>query len=107
MSNLIVGNIVLDMLDAAVVAHRHVVQRHMPQTGMFADASRQDELTLKDSQLHLTRETGMMHKFCRKTVRHANLLPIVGQTRLALQPKYLIFGQVSVILHDTVAKFLL
>ena len=37
----IIGNVVLDILNATVISHRYIMQRHMPQTGMLPDSSRQ------------------------------------------------------------------
>ena len=37
----IIGNIVLDILNTTVISHRYIMQRHMPQTGMLPDSSRQ------------------------------------------------------------------
>ena len=42
----------------------------------------------------------MMYKFGRKAFRHTYFLPIVGQTRLALEPKHFVFGQFSIRIHS-------
>ena len=34
----------------------------------------------------------MMHKFGNKVFRYRYFPPIISQTRLAFQPKYLVFG---------------
>ena len=40
----IIGNVVLDILNATVVTHRYIMKRHMPQTGMFPYSARQSKL---------------------------------------------------------------
>ena len=57
------GNVVLDILDAAIITHRYIVKRYMPQTGMFLYSTRQSKFRMEYPQTHLTRKTGMMHKF--------------------------------------------
>ena len=63
MSDFIIGNIVLNILNAAVIAHRYIVKRYMPQTGMFLYSTRQGKFRMEYPQTHLAREAGMMHKF--------------------------------------------
>ena len=48
----VIGNIILDILDTAVISYRHVMQRHVPQTGMLAYTSRQRKLRLKNAQFN-------------------------------------------------------
>ena len=98
--NLVVGNVVLHVLNATVVTHSDVVQCHVTQSRMLANAARQCKFGLEHTQSHLTRKTGMMYKFGRKAFRHTYFLPIVGQTRLALEPKHFVFGQFSIRIHS-------
>ena len=41
MPDFIIGNVVLDILNATVISHRYIMKRHMPQAGMLLDSSRQ------------------------------------------------------------------
>lgn len=59
----IIGNVVLDILDAAIITHRYIVKRYMPQTGMFLYSTRQSKFRMEYPQTHLTRKTGMMYEF--------------------------------------------
>ena len=63
MSYFIIFNIVLDILNSAVIAHRHIMKRHVSQTGVFLYSARQGKLRVEYTQTHFTRETGMMYKF--------------------------------------------
>ncbi len=59
----IIGNVVLDILDAAIITHRYIVKRYMPQTGMFLYSTRQSKFGMEYPQTHLTRKTSMMYEF--------------------------------------------
>lgn len=43
----IIGNVVLDILDAAIITHRYIVKRYMPQTGMLLYSTRQSKFRME------------------------------------------------------------
>ena len=96
---LVIGYVVLDILDAAIVAYRHIVQRHVPQPGMLLNPSGQRKLFLKHAQADIARKARMVYIFGGKSVRHFYSLPIVGQAMLPLQASDFFLSQVAII-HD-------
>lgn len=62
-SDFIIGNIVLDILNAAVIAHCYIMECYVPQAGMFLYSARQGKFRPEHSQTYLAREAGMIHEF--------------------------------------------
>ena len=89
--------VVLDVLDAAVVAHGDVVRRHVAQGGMFLDAARQRELSLEHAQANLAREARVVNIVCGEAFGHTHSLPIVGQAGLGLQAGDFVVCQFTVV----------
>ena len=90
-ANLIIGYIVLDVFNQAIVADRHLVQGDMTQTGMFRNASGKRESIFKDSQTYMPRETGMVYILSAKLFGNFYLFPIVCNAGLRLQTGNLFF----------------
>ena len=90
-ANLIIGYIVLDVFNQAIVADRHLVQGDMTQTGMFRNASGKRESIFKHTETHMSREAGMMHVLGAKPFGHFNIFPIVCNAGLRLQTGNLFF----------------
>ena len=85
MPYLIIGNVILYILNVAVVAHRYIVQSSIIQSGMFFYPSRQSKLFFKNTQSHFSRKTGVMNIIRMKIIGHFYTTPIGSYTVLRLQ----------------------
>ena len=85
MPYLIIGNIILYILNVAVVAHRYIVQSSIIQSGMFFYPSCQCKFFLKNAQSHFSGETGVMNIIRMKIIGHFYTTPIGSYTVLRLQ----------------------
>ena len=83
-TDLIISNVVLNVFNAAVIPYCHIVQSYMTQSGMFPDASRQCKFSIKYTQFHFSRKTGVMNVLTIKPLCNWYISPIISQTRLAL-----------------------
>ena len=106
-ANFVISYIILDIFNAAVIPHCYIVQCHMAQSRMFFDTSRQCKLRLEYAQLHFSRKAGMVNELTIKAFGNQNISPIISQTRLALQLKYLIFSQSTIVFHINKVLFIL
>ena len=58
-ANTVVGDVILDVLDQAVVADLHVVQVGFSDTGMLTDATRQGKFLVERAQPDSAAELGL------------------------------------------------
>lgn len=83
--NVVVGDVVLDVLDAAVIADGDIVQRGMEDAGVLMDAAGHFETLLETSQMDFAGEA------CGTDVLQAGLVgdvdgaPVIRRTALFLQ----------------------
>ena len=95
-TNLVVSNIVLNILNTTIIAHCHIVQRNMAQTGVFLNSTRQSKFRPELSQFHFARKAGVVYILGREPFGYKNFFPIICQTRLAFQLKHFVLSQFPV-----------
>ena len=85
MPYLIIGNVILYILNVAVVAHRYIVQSSIIQSGMFFYPSCQCKFFLKNAQSHFSGETGVINIIRTKIISYFDSTPIGSDAVLCLQ----------------------
>ena len=90
-ADVIVGDVVLYVFDAAIVSHRYVVQGHVAQGGVLLDAAGQGEFSFEHAQADVAAEARMVHMVGGEAFGHTHSLPVVGQAGLGLQAGDLVF----------------
>ena len=53
MADIVVSDVVTDILDAAIITYRDVVQRNVAQSGVLLDATRQGKRRFEATELHV------------------------------------------------------
>ena len=53
MADIVVSDVVTDILDAAIITYRDVVQRNMAQSGVLLNATRQGKRRFEATELHV------------------------------------------------------
>ena len=77
-TNLIVCNIILDILDVTIITYRHVMQADMMQGRMDFDTAWQSKQILKDSYSYGPGEMNMLNIVGLKFLMHPNVFPIIS-----------------------------
>ena len=85
--DIVVGNIVLDVLDAAVVAYRDVVQRGIEDARVLVDAAGHLEALHEGTDSHITREAGVTDILEAGLVGHLHAQPVVRRASLLHEPR--------------------
>ena len=76
-TNLVIGYVVLNVLNTAVVAHGDVVERHVAQTGVLSDAPGHDKILFKHTQTDRAGETGVVYIIGCEVLCYLYLVPVV------------------------------
>ena len=76
-TNLVIGYVVLNVLNTAVVAHGDVVERHVAQTGVLSDAPGHDKILFKHTQTDRAGETGVVYIIGCEALCYLYLVPVV------------------------------
>ena len=84
-TNLVVGNVVLHMLNAAIIAYGDVMKGNMTDTGVLLHPTGKREGIIKGAQAHLTAKVYMVHIVGAEILRHQHLIPILCMAHLCLQ----------------------
>ena len=92
----VIGNIIVDTLDAAVVTDLDVVQGDVVQSGMLFHASRKLELLVKGPEPDVTRKTGGNDVVRGKTVRDHDTSPFGGLAQLPFKLSDLFGRKISI-----------
>ena len=83
--DVIVRDVVLDVLNATVIADGDIMQRGMEDAGVLVHSSRHLEALLKTAYAYVSRETGAANVFQTGFVGDIDRVPILSRTTLFLQ----------------------
>ena len=95
----IVGNIVLYILYAAVVADNHIMKGDMIKSRMLHHASRKFKLLVECTYLHISGKSCRPHMVSGEILGNFNFIPICRSTHLSLELLDFLLIQLSEILH--------
>ena len=84
-TDMIIGYIIMDVIEVAVVAYLAVMQRSMIDTRMDLQSTRQRYLTRKNTQLVMPRESSITHELRVERFGYFHLRPVLSCTPLCLQ----------------------
>ena len=88
----VVSDVVVDIVQMAVVIYFHVVQRRVEDTGVHLQTAWQRNLLVKSTKLAMTRKTGIFHIVSAESVSHFHVRPVLSHTVLRLQLCYFLLG---------------
>ena len=81
----VVGNVVADMLDHAVISHDHIVQGSVVNSAMFPDASRKGENFVERPQPDLAGKVDVADILRIEVLSHGHFGPVLATARLCLK----------------------
>ena len=94
-ADVVVGDIVLDVLDTAVITDGHIVERSMEDARVLVDAAGHVEALLETTDADITREASVADVFEALRVGNLYALPVLGRAALLLKLLYFLWIECS------------
>ena len=85
--DVIVGNVVLNVLDATVIADGDIVERGAEDAGMLVDAARHLEALLEGTDADVAREAGITDILETLLIGDLYAQPVLGSTTLCFETR--------------------
>ena len=95
----VVGNVVMHILNEAIISYRDVVQTHITHTRRLFHSSGHSETATNRTDFYYTGKCHIVHKVVIEAVGNKHIIPIIGSAMLIQQRFNFIVTQVSVF-HD-------